>query len=275
MRNHERPEIPHDTEESLKHLIERCWHPSPDARPDFKQIIAALDKIFIDIVIPRGGQGRDFWHKYFLGKEEVPWSQFKDCMVLYLSLDRIPQERREVNFKCLETLLLPQGHHGEIITKQPVTLSNWGKVLHYFGPFQLPETPDGKTMLDHIAEIFKEPWFHGDTDSQNAQTLLAAKPMGTFMIRFSSIEGWYTISEVQGRTIQHQRISHESGGSFIIEGDSYPSLQELVTGRKLTQPCEGSRYNRLLDNDSINYYPMGYKPKDKDNNNNNTKPKKK
>jgi len=127
-------------------------------------------------------------------------------------------------------------------------LSNWGKVLQFFGPIKIPAVANGQTFLDDITCLFRQPWFHGDTDSQRAQELLSGKPTGTFMIRFSNtIEGWYTISQIQGKIIQHQRISHQPGGSYLVEKDSYLDLYELLSQRQLNQPCEGSRYNREVD----------------------------
>jgi len=148
-------------------------------------------------------------------------------------------------------------------TREFVSLSNWGKVLRFFGPIKLPTISNGDSFLDEITLLFRQPWFHGDTDSQRAQELLSGKPSGTFMIRFSNtVEGWYTISQIRGNTIQHQRIeSHQAGGPYNVEGDTYPSLYQLIRERGLSQPCEGSRYNREVSvSDFVppSYY-TGYK----------------
>jgi len=133
---------------------------------------------------------------------------------------------------------------------ETVALRNWGKILQWFGPIRDPETtPHTNTFMDEITKILKEPWFHGDTDLQRAQELLSGKPAGTFMIRFSSLEGWYTISQIHGRIIQHQRIGHQPGDPFVIENDAYNSLFDLVEQRSLKQPCEGSRYLLLFQPD--------------------------
>jgi len=108
--------------------------------------------------------------------------------------------------------------------------------------------------LDGIRETLEKPWFHGDTDNVQAQERLSGKPGGTFMIRFSSVEGWFTISLItRKRVIQHQRIRHKPGEPYVIENDSYPSLHALVEGRKLTQPCEGSRFARLFSTEDSEY----------------------
>ncbi len=47
----ERPEIPSDTEPSLKRLIESCWVGDPKLRPSFKEIIDQLDNIIVDVTV--------------------------------------------------------------------------------------------------------------------------------------------------------------------------------------------------------------------------------
>jgi len=241
----ERPEIPLDTEPSLKALIEKCWHHSPNVRPDFKQIISALDVILINVAV-KDTIGRQFWYSFFCGKEEVSWESFKDCFTRCLALPvATEKDRVELNFKCLKVLLVQKLQNS---SREVVTLSNWGKVLQFFGPIRAPAVANGETFLDEIAKLFRQSWFHGDTDSQRAQEILSGKPSGTFMIRFSqAVEGWYTISQLEGKFIKHQRISHQPGGPFIVEEVSYPSLYELIKQRNLDQPCEGSRYNRIVD----------------------------
>jgi len=132
-------------------------------------------------------------------------------------------------------------------TREIVTLTNWGRILQFFGPITIPAVSNGLTFLDEINKIFRQPWFHGDTDSQRAQELLSGKPSGTFMIRFSnSVQGWYTISQIEGKVIQHQRISHQPGEPYVIEDSSYSTIYDLISQRNLEQPCEGSRYQRIV-----------------------------
>jgi len=254
---HERPDIPPDTEPSLKILIEKCWHQSPNARPDFKQIISALDVILINVAV-KDIIGRQFWYTFYSGVEEVYWDNFKDNLCKFLSLPiSIEKGRVELNFKCLKEILIQRPAN---TTREIVTLSNWGRVLQFFGPIVIPAVANGLTFLDEITKFFRQPWFHGDTDFQRAQELLSGKPSGTFMIRFSnSVEGWYTISQIEGKIIQHQRISHQPGDPYVIEDDSYSSLWDLIAKRALTQPCEGSRYNRKVnEEDEDKQHDNGY-----------------
>jgi len=190
-----------------------------------------------------------------LAHDDVPWIDFQEALVTTLHLPiNEPQhkDRIELNFKCLKALLATQPKSQTTTNKnETVALRNWGKILQWFGAIRDPEaTPTNTaTFMDDVTNILKQPWFHGDTDLQRAQELLSGKPAGTFMIRFSSLEGWYTISQIHGRIIQHQRIGHQPGDPYVIENDSYNSLLDLVDQRNLKQPCDGSRYTLLFQPD--------------------------
>jgi len=245
----ERPEIPEDTEPSLRNLIQRCWDPDPNVRPSFRQIISYLDNVIIDVAV-QDKIGRKLWQTKFLARDDVPWTEFSDALVRTLNLpinDTQHKERFDLNLKCLKALLATQPKVQTTAKSETVALRNWGKILQWFGPIRDPTTTSHTaTFMDDITNILKQPWFHGDTDLQRAQELLSGKPAGTFMIRFSSLEGWYTISQIHGRIIQHQRIGHQPGDPYVIENDSYNSLFELVEQRNLKQPCDGSRYTLLF-----------------------------
>lgn len=61
----ERPPIPVDTPSHLRLLMESCWDPYPENRPDFEEINAALDEIIIEVAIHEASACR-FWMRYFL-----------------------------------------------------------------------------------------------------------------------------------------------------------------------------------------------------------------
>jgi len=72
---HVRPRIPNDCLQSLRNLIERCWHHEPQERPTFQQIITELDYIIIDYSI-FDFVGRRIWVKNFLSEDQVAWNDF-------------------------------------------------------------------------------------------------------------------------------------------------------------------------------------------------------
>lgn len=62
-----RPIIPADCPQSLRDLIVACWQENPDWRPDFSQIVAALNIIIVDCAIHDEG-GALFWKQSFKDK---------------------------------------------------------------------------------------------------------------------------------------------------------------------------------------------------------------
>lgn len=44
MRQNERPPMPASCQPALAHLIKRCWAANPSKRPDFSDIVSALEK---------------------------------------------------------------------------------------------------------------------------------------------------------------------------------------------------------------------------------------
>lgn len=44
MLQNERPPLPASCQPALAHLIKRCWAPNPSKRPDFSDIVSALEK---------------------------------------------------------------------------------------------------------------------------------------------------------------------------------------------------------------------------------------
>uniref|UniRef100_A0A6B2L2R1 non-specific serine/threonine protein kinase n=1 Tax=Arcella intermedia TaxID=1963864 RepID=A0A6B2L2R1_9EUKA len=255
---YERPEIPEDTVPSLARLIKQCWAPDPKVRPSFKEIITHLEHILVDVAVS-DEIGRTLWKEYFLGQERVEWGEFVKALVATLGLkinDPQFKDTLEIHLKCLNAVLVthPKSHTG-LSKGDIVTVQNWGRILMWFGPIKDPQTtPQNDTFMQYLSRVIQEPWFHGDTDPQRALELLTAKPNGTFMVRFSSVDGWYTISQNIGRQIQHQRVSHVPGGPYIIDNDSYTDLHDLVERRGLKQPCEGSKYALLFGDNQTPYY---------------------
>jgi hypothetical protein len=76
-----------------------------------------------------------------------------------------------------------------------------------------------------------EVWFHGEISSQEASALLAKKPEGTFLLRFSSRPGCYASSFVEQGSVRHALILSVAGG-YCVEGDThvYKTVPELVQG---------------------------------------------
>jgi len=261
----ERPIIPQSALPSLKALIETCWQGEPDKRPSFQDIISELEKIIVDAAVS-DEFGRQLWKRNFLKKEVVQWEDFAEALVEFLRvpidtdlMDGPSSDLTMQGLKCLKAVLAEKPKNKmEAETLPVVTLEKFGKILKWLGPLKNPETTvKGHTLLDEIARVFQNSWFHGDTDTDSAQEKLSGKPGGTFLIRFSSLEGYFTVSQITSmRSIRHQRIKHQPGDAYILDGDRYPSLIDLVRERELTLSCPGSRFLHIFQDNPPSI--MGY-----------------
>eukprot|EP01120_Amphizonella_sp_Union-15-10_P007506 TRINITY_DN2538_c0_g1_i1.p1 TRINITY_DN2538_c0_g1~~TRINITY_DN2538_c0_g1_i1.p1 ORF type:complete len:499 (-),score=110.21 TRINITY_DN2538_c0_g1_i1:204-1700(-) len=250
----ERPIIPSSCLPSLKNLIETCWTATPEDRPKFSTIIASLDEIIVDAAIS-DPDGRAFWKRTFLPHEEVPWLEFarKFCALLAESdlnlslMDVFSTDLKIQGLKCLKTIVT---HNTQQTQEEVVSLEKFGKILTWFGPIFDPRDSTEQTFLDRVRNVMSQPWFHGDVDTSSAQALLAGKPGGTFLVRFSSMDGWFTISQItEDRSIKHQRIRKLEGIGFSVGKQVFETLPDLLVGKGLvlTAACPGSRFSRIFD----------------------------
>lgn len=228
---HERPIIPPDTLDSLRRLIERCWDKDPTRRPTFREIVVALEHVIVEAAIsdPRG---REFWKRYFLTENTVPWDNFVDSFCDWFKIPtRATVEKNTIphlNLKCLKAVIAEvpktEGHgaHG-VDPDYIVSLEKFGRILDFFGPLQ-------EGILDTIREMLKQRWFHGELDTVDAAERLSSQTPGSFLIRFSSSNvGCYTISSVAtDGTIRHQRVQHHTGKGFVFQNVLFPRLSDLV-----------------------------------------------
>lgn len=204
------------------------------------------------------------------------------------------QPPSEADFKlfCLKILLVDDqdNQNDEILT-----MVTFGNILAWFGPFVDPFSKK-VVLLDNIYGIVAQPyvilffhkylfhctfyckadlnshlsnifcflfrWFHGDIDQVEANCRLTDRELGTFLIRFSSIPGYYTISFVVHSGIAHHRITNLLGEGFAIgQYGVFPSLTHLLNGVAgvfgLTNPCPGSKFYTILFGDD-QAMPSGY-----------------
>jgi len=232
--NGERPAIPADCEPSLQSLIEACWAANPDDRPAFEQIIQALEKVIVDVAI-KDPLGRDFWKAHFLGMEEVTWRIFARRFDSFLDLpddDALPtadMERVNLNIRWLKAVLAPSN---------TVSLEQFGALLESIGPITPPDsTPINRTVLDNLRELMEQEWFHGNLETRVVTERLSTKEAGTYLVRFSSIPGCFTISYIMDGVVNHKRIHHSLGSPYVIDNHSYPSLSALVKDLGLVHVC--------------------------------------
>jgi hypothetical protein len=209
--------------------------------------------------------GRAFWKHHYLGLPEVPWAKFFEafCEALNhpISGDDVSNptdviiQQVNCNISCLKALLAVENTHN-VDRVLIVDCERFGELLDWFGPIGHPDnTKFGSTILDHIREVCRQPWFHGDITDKVAAERLAGKAAGTYLVRFSSQRGCFTISQiVSGRTVKHFRIEHHLNGPFVIDNQEFSTLFHLMRAkveekRKLgvrMVPCEGSRFEAIF-----------------------------
>lgn len=103
--------------------------------------------------------------------------------------------------ECLKTLLDADRENST------VQLSQWEKVIGYFGPVVCTDSdPPRFALLDSISHIAQQDWFHGNISQAEAENRLQNQPNGSFLLRFSSQPGYYTISMLTGASYSHFRF---------------------------------------------------------------------
>eukprot|EP01118_Nematostelium_gracile_P015413 TRINITY_DN6173_c0_g1_i2.p1 TRINITY_DN6173_c0_g1~~TRINITY_DN6173_c0_g1_i2.p1 ORF type:complete len:778 (+),score=161.64 TRINITY_DN6173_c0_g1_i2:127-2460(+) len=113
-----------------------------------------------------------------------------------------------------------------------VNRMDWEKFASWFFPLSGPQNPNGGWSMDHILEIVSLPYFHGFMDMKDAQKTLKGIPEGTYLLRFSTQQSYYTLSVSYSGTVGHWRIQTEKKPGqrpeFKVETRSYDSLEHVV-----------------------------------------------
>eukprot|EP00007_Cunea_sp_BSH-02190019_P003786 CAMPEP_0174239006 /NCGR_PEP_ID=MMETSP0417-20130205/13160_1 /TAXON_ID=242541 /ORGANISM="Mayorella sp, Strain BSH-02190019" /LENGTH=614 /DNA_ID=CAMNT_0015317901 /DNA_START=276 /DNA_END=2116 /DNA_ORIENTATION=- len=244
---HERPKIPKNCPRSLRKLISDCWSPLPTDRPAFQEIIGRLDKCLVDIAIQDDGGRRLMKKKKFLGKLEVPLRSFLKELARSLDREFAPDT---TPFKCVEAIVGERSTGRLKSTEKVVTLVKLGQVLAWFGG--LDPDANEQDIFHRIEHMLRQRWFHGDIAAQKAMDMLTGQLPGTFLVRFSSQPGCFTISSVDPtRRVVHQRVIFEAGQGYVFWNNRYPTLKKLLQKEKkkfgFLQPCPDSKYMNLFE----------------------------
>jgi len=257
----ERPLIPRNCPPSLKHLLDDCWQKDANARPSFTEINTRLNEILIEVAIS-DHDGRAFWKEKFVQGPKLQKmvrfdKDFAPALYRYLGLGPLPKDNNKkgttdpaaLNFRALRALIAKPDPGDP--TVDLVEIQHFGRILEWFGPFK--HERGHETMLDRMRSSCTLPYFHGDVETKAAERLLSGKPVGTFLIRFStSSPGGYAITRVgKDGSIKNVKIMRREGHQFCLteKGRAYPALEALVVELKdqfeLHIPCLGSKYERL------------------------------
>jgi len=164
-----------------------------------------------------------------------------------------------IEWKCLKEILAEEAKLKD--GSELVRMEKFGDILAWFGPLRVTrEGSLGKdNFLYNIRTIFEQGYFFGPLSGRAAISHLKDKPPGTFLVRFSSQQGWFAISTVSKEgQIAHYRIEHEPGTTtFRLEGskgEAFKSLPDLLCAVAngvifLEQPCPNSPFMHLFAQD--------------------------
>jgi len=201
---HKRPDFPEGFPICLQELISFCWDRDVIKRPSFQEILDRINDAMLDISIVNDPAAAKMWKNKWPGELSISWNKF---VTEYYSFLEIPYEKdreSDQKYKCLKFVLCPEkGDQQDTL----VTLDRFGHFLKWFGP---THSASGN-VLERLAELLLNKWFHGDISREKSESLLAAAEKGTYLVRLSATEpierAPFTISKVtKTGEINHQRI---------------------------------------------------------------------
>lgn len=213
--------------------MERCWSDARVTRPKFAEIIDTIDEIVLEGVI-RDKVGVSFWRKNFGTSERVSIQVFARKLLAFCKT-KFEGDSSPV-YLCLENLLSSGG---------TVTTESFHVWLQTFGPLR----PEAK-VISAMVELLKQPWFHGDVATADAERLLATRNVeGTFLVRFSSQPGAYTVSCLRSSRVMHYRATPQ-GSQLVVGQVTVDSVEQLVVRCKqqlgLAEPLPGSKFQQFF-----------------------------
>jgi len=262
--NHERPDIPPECEESLRVLINNCWDKNPNKRPSFTDILMELDDVIIDVSI-KDIVGRKFWKTFYLHEEHVLYDTFENDFFQFLQTPHTDDmkssqlDNYKLNKKCIRALL-SRTSNAETDNRSYVNMDDFNRFLSFFGPLKDPaETPWDSNIPETVRILLQKPYFHGDISTGQSVNLLKHRQEGSYLIRFSSVEGFYTISQNSSGKVKHLRLKREQNGKIVTPNELiFDSFEEFIRAQQqLVFPCPGSIYLSIfetIDDDGTNGY---------------------
>eukprot|EP00026_Physarum_polycephalum_P006626 Phypoly_transcript_06676.p1 GENE.Phypoly_transcript_06676~~Phypoly_transcript_06676.p1 ORF type:complete len:507 (+),score=33.77 Phypoly_transcript_06676:125-1645(+) len=206
---HERPSLTEEIPESLRTLITECWHTDPQQRPSFKEIITRLNLILVDCVLTTPSAAT-FWKK-IVSSGQVP--EYIDWPKLIRLLRQTIGPISDAEIHELQTLLVEKmkfagkDFYG-------VTMARFNQVEKWFGPFYEPD--EGPRIIQQLNQLAEQPWFHGEINQKNAESILAGHPEKTFLIRLSSTDPDFpfTLSMPKG----HFKLKRSQARGITLQG---------------------------------------------------------
>ena len=272
-----RPVIPSEFPIELANLLRSCWNSDRSVRPPCDKIVEVLKERRLNVAVPFPSAAC-FWKESFGGKRSVPWSQFCTEFCTLFGIDFKPEEDGRpiqgmpvVNdfedlppnvqaLRCLHALLSSKpAFFQTALPDFDLTIERFGSVVKCLGGWTTDFLWKALSLCTLCFDEVRQKWFFGDLSAEEAVSLLRGKPVGTFLVRFSSNPGDFTISYVSstGRIFHTRIIQHftqDAKSRFEVNGRFFASIKELLFAFGLVRACLGSPYTSLVElNPSLAY----------------------
>ena len=169
-----------------------------------------MDPILVDCAIPSSFNGRKLWKRHFcVGgvQEVVPWNAFYEKLWDEFVPKRCAVEDQKIWFKVMKQMFCDD-RDGK---NEKVRLQKFGRILAY-----LPEMRKGKDWFDTVTNFCRQDWFFGEFTSQEAYKHLVSESPRAYLIRFSNVIPYFTVSfKEPGGAILHRRIVKHWGEEAV------------------------------------------------------------
>jgi len=245
-----RPPIDPEWPESLKELLQLCWHQDPDKRPYFPTILKKYDQVIIDLMCPDMAARRickRLWRgKYIQKTTKVFYSDFERIFTESLKIDFTKVKRTHV--KAFTTVLCDS-------FDDTITFERFARVVNWFGPLQPVDEFFGR-----IKELLSKSYFHGFVNAAKAEALvkstwnqISGAKVSCYLYRFSATElGGFVLTYIdKNGNIYHKKIQRTPRGFRLddlrIEQPTFVRLHKACkTALKLRKHVPDSPYVGLF-----------------------------
>eukprot|EP01088_Endostelium_zonatum_P019356 TRINITY_DN6649_c0_g1_i2.p1 TRINITY_DN6649_c0_g1~~TRINITY_DN6649_c0_g1_i2.p1 ORF type:complete len:1133 (-),score=354.80 TRINITY_DN6649_c0_g1_i2:85-3483(-) len=229
-----RPNI-NDAGKVLQELFTKCWGTYPRNRTSFKLIIEEqwIERCVSEQFLNNDSLAEKFWNEncaeYTFDNEDggIKFDMFWSKLLAFIGLD----EREISDFKTIAArALFTEGTR----MKDKVIIETFAKVLKFFGPLRSERREFGLEFVEGIEDVVSGAWFFGDLDTTATEGKLKGKSPGTFLVRYSSTAGCFTISrKAEDRNVKQYRVNvkvGEGGKEFVcpVTGKNFKKLSGLI-----------------------------------------------
>lgn len=220
----------------LENILQACWHENHECRPNFQRMLKkewwdkdenlpSLPLVRVLIYLPKVfcKEAALLWLKAFGFETKVSIDKFVDMLCEFIE-PNVPKDSKHRKFyvSCLSRLF-----H---ITDKIFSLSNFSKLIKWFGPVFIAEN---NNVLTRLCYIMGKNWFYGTTNALDAEGFLENERNGVprpFLVRLNTGNkvgidvSPFTISHFSeiGQYL-HTRVYPEDNGYYI----------KLVNGQKI------------------------------------------